>query len=181
MIAPRRIRWTFQSTPPSREATLPCNHVTIHFQISIHASLAGGDVDYRSAIRVAMKFQSTPPSREATACASCGCRPSGYFNPRLPRGRRLSRETLQTAALAGYFNPRLPRGRRPSAGRIAATTSAISIHASLAGGDEQGADIIQNLPNFNPRLPRGRRRQPIRIRLCQRHFNPRLPRGRRRH
>ena len=35
---------TFQSTPPSREATRPQFHHFFRARISIHASLAGGDI-----------------------------------------------------------------------------------------------------------------------------------------
>ena len=56
----------FQSTPPSREATLFAAGAEIALPISIHASLAGGD------------------SRQAPRGAGVE-----HFNPRLPRGRRL--------------------------------------------------------------------------------------------
>ena len=55
----------------------------------------------------------------------------------------------------------------------------ISIHASLAGGDEKAPDAGVPGTDFNPRLPRGRRRvrgSPI---IAGHYFNPRLPRGRR--
>ena len=100
-------------------------------------------------------FQSTPPSREATACGAIIPLPEGHFNPRLPRGRR--RRPIWRRSRPSYFNPRLPRGRRhtrairdlaaaqfqstpPSReatprGHVGRGKSAISIHASLAGGD----------------------------------------------
>ena len=57
------------------------------------------------------QFQSTPPSREATFPIMSAC------------------------AWVRHFNPRLPRGRRPNT-RVNRTARNISIHASLAGGDE---------------------------------------------
>ena len=81
---------------------------------------------------------------------------TSYFNPRLPRGRRLMPPALPPES--GNFNPRLPRGRRQgrsarcdtcslfqstSPSREATQTEygmpdavPISIHVSLAGGDE---------------------------------------------
>ena len=101
---------TFQSTPPSREATRISTSGIRPMTISIHASLAGGDLG---------------PARWPG--------PERYFNPRLPRGRRryvapaIGEIPLISihASLAGgdscwdmqimqprHFNPRLPRGRR---------------------------------------------------------------------
>ena len=56
----------FQSTPPLREATV--SNVKWHRTgfVSIHASLAGGDLVPDSTLYSAQMFQSTPPLREAT-------------------------------------------------------------------------------------------------------------------
>ena len=56
----------------------------------------------------------------------------------------------------------------------------ISIHASLAGGDYYTDGHLRGLRDFNPRLPRGRRRPHTLICSAHPYFNPRLPRGRRR-
>ena len=144
----------FQPTPPSREATYGDSK-----------NLFFGE------------FQPTPPSREATSNTARAYGSVWYFNPRLPRGRRLCRRLWSAhqmiisthASLAGgdsswriwqsiahYFNPRLPRGRRPWVFTLSFQTN-ISTHASLAGGDVY---IIEGNPlvyDFNPRLPRGRR------------------------
>ena len=100
----------FQSTPPSREATAAYSRVADRWPISIHASLAGGD-------------GRTGDARFA----------QWHFNPRLPRGRR---HTV-TPFLAQFsnFNPRLPRGRRLNRASPSRFLL-ISIHASLAGGDD---------------------------------------------
>ena len=100
----------FQSTPPSREATRCSGDVLFKSWISIHASLAGGDAHCRHCAGRSCAFQSTPPSREATASARTGPPRCSYFNPRLPRGRRLDIGHLILPIR--YFNPRLPRGRR---------------------------------------------------------------------
>ena len=168
----------FQSTPPSREAT----------------------VAQRFARETGL-FQSTPPSREATSASAAGFSAPPHFNPRLPRGRRHladlladqkpvfqstppSREATPIPAHGQapgkHFNPRLPRGRRPATTSAETAGTAISIHASLAGGDWLGcaatfaaqvisihaslaggdlcrAERTSPWDDFNPRLPRGRR------------------------
>ena len=167
----------FQSTPPSREATVKFKFPFFLEFISIHASLAGGDMH--------------------SSCAGCFQK---NFNPRLPRGRRLWVNFFTIdgvnisihASLAGgdssrrcahcrpaYFNPRLPRGRRLSILRASAKAARISIHASLAGGDAAKTIVLMVALNFNPRLPRGRRLRADSHPLHAAHFNPRLPRGRR--
>ena len=70
----RRKAWTrppegeeFQSTPPSRVATL-CSTAPIRVsEISIHTTLAGGDLAARRRSQCCSTFQSTPPSRVATS------------------------------------------------------------------------------------------------------------------
>ena len=148
------------------------------------------------------RFQSTPPLREATRKdlfnkrAYCNFNPrlpcgrrrgvNGYnilaglyFNPRLPCGRRRSLSSV--LGRQRHFNPRLPCGRRQSAMRITELpvfisihaslaggddfrdfppyTTAISIHASLAGGDWSLSSVLGRQRHFNPRLPCGRRHQ----------------------
>ena len=79
----------FQSTPPARGATVGVG-VSFYVQhISIHAPREGGD---ECLFRV----------RAATA----------YFNPRPPRGGRLSASGVPVSKYR-YFNPRPPRGGRP--------------------------------------------------------------------
>ena len=56
----------FQSTPPSREATSAVDDELLRAIISIHASLAGGDLTADELGCGITPFQSTPPSREAT-------------------------------------------------------------------------------------------------------------------
>ena len=146
--------------------------------ISIHASLAGGDILSLPRFASPITFQSTPPSREATKACSGDRAATQDFNPRLPRGRRPSLSA--SPGRPAYFNPRLPRGRRPATTSAETAGTAISIHASLAGGDWLGcaatfaaqvisihaslaggdlcrAERTSPWDDFNPRLPRGRR------------------------
>ena len=122
----------------------------------------------------------------------------GNFNPRTPRGVRLSAAVavpvyLQIsirAPLAGCdqgqlffnpyiqdFNPRTPRGVRQFAMDLNTFIHHISIRAPLAGCDENKK--IKGNPrfDFNPRTPRGVRLVRLnRVRDIP-DFNPRTPRG----
>ncbi len=157
--------------------------VDFHQPISIHASLAGGDDSHSSASSQSLlAFQSTPPSREATSVYSVPDRSMQYFNPRLPRGRRLLLIYLSVnicffisihASLAGGDRARLLpaapmtpifQSTPPSREATWSTpgtqypTIEISIHASLAGGDSVvRPGLSASDMDFNPRLPRGRR------------------------
>ena len=129
-----RTRGAFLSTPPSRVAT-EAIRVQVFFQnrfyprhprgwrlqsrslisfcinVSIHATLAGGDKNLKDKIDFAIVFLSTPPSRMATIPA---------FKP---------------PSSSSCFYPRHPRGWRPSSTSLLAFRIVVSIHATLAGGD----------------------------------------------
>ena len=108
----------FQSTPPSREATVARGYTRRSCRISIHASLAGGDARSRARARA-----------------------FPYFNPRLPRGRRLS-----SPAYLGIDDSISIHASLAGGDRLAGVERArlvISIHASLAGGDDRDlVDLI---------------------------------------
>ena len=121
----------FQSTHPARGATLRRRPVLPSQAISIHAPREGCDLAYL--------FSRWPP---------------GNFNPRTPRGVRLS--APMSTALLCHFNPRTPRGVR------------------LPLIPSQRAAIR----NFNPRTPRGvRPLRRVRRPAPRGDFNPRTPRG----
>ena len=101
----------FLSTPPSRVAThtdVPAFELR---QVSIHATLAGGDGSPAFSCSFAFKFLSTPPSRVATPKVGRCCLCAASFYPRHPRGWRRP-ESQRRRWLEG-----------------------VSIHATLAGGD----------------------------------------------
>ena len=79
--------------------------------VSIHATLAGGDCLPSSPNSSRTKFLSTPPSRVATTRKQRTHHDQSCFYPRHPRGWRL--------------------GNR----KLIFTSSYVSIHATLAGGD----------------------------------------------
>ncbi len=82
-------------------------------------------------------FQSTRPARGATRQRSDWPRTYGRFNPRAPRGARLTRAEI------------LERG------------SEVSIHAPRAGRDRTSPELQADQACFNPRAPRGARRQSL--------------------
>ena len=104
----------FQSTHPARGATLRRRPVLPSQAISIHAPREGCDLAYL--------FSRWPP---------------GNFNPRTPRGVRLS--APMSTALLCHFNPRTPRGVR-------------------RGCPSSGTHCTRY---FNPRTPRGVRQQTL--------------------
>ena len=148
----------FQSTPPSREATVDGPGCESRVGVSIHAPLTGGDSLPPFPLHRAPVFQSTPPSREATCLVSDVTCLTRSFNPRPPHGRRLwtgrvaragwgfqstppSREATRPHTflppLLSRFNPRPPHGRRQTPPRQLRTPRGVSIHAPLTGGDRK--------------------------------------------
>ena len=124
-------------------------------------------------------FQSTCPARGTTIPIFAQYSVVCNFNPRAPRGARLTIQPRVTGAVS-YFNPRAPRGARPSPpipGRRdisisihvpreghdmitrhhQQTSRDISIHVPREGHDHNYHQDSKRLPNFNPRAPRGAR------------------------
>ena len=83
------------------------------------------------------RFQSTLSARRATLVCTTFTSVLYYFNPRSPRGERLSFGRFAKCRFR-YFNPRSPRGERPCGLTFCA---------------------VEGI-NFNPRSPRGER-QPL--------------------
>ena len=118
-------------------------------------SPCGERLRLRSARVKVLQFQSTLPLRGATICSlACGWRWMN-FNPRSPCGeRRMPGKQVMAAA---KFQSTLPlRGATPA--RIKGKQrEAISIHAPLAGSDEQRLHKVRKAEHFNPRSPCGER------------------------
>ena len=120
----------FQSTPPSRVATFKFTDLKVTFLISIHTTLAGVDTPIRT----------IPYSHP-------------NFNPHHPRGWRLARSPTDIGDKIFQSTP-------PS--RVATDKSVrkerdkkISIHTTLAGGDDNCDVSACSLFYFNPHHPRG--------------------------
>ena len=192
----------FQSTRPSRGATVFHQKNYQQQGISIHAPLAGRDRAMICARLISKLFQSTRPSRGATGTSRLFWDDNDISIHAPLAGRdRLNHVVPPPAA---YFNPRAPRGaRREEFDRLAAIVG-ISIHAPLAGRDALFCNFRPCFWNFNPRAPRGARLCVMRLKSVplgfqstrpsrgatdhgpapwspnSRYFNPRAPRGARR-
>ena len=120
----------FQSTHPLRGATMWELTKIYDESISIHAPLAGCDLNL--VIRVKNLY---------------------HFNPRTPRGVRPS-IYVNCADIPSFQSTHPSRGatrqlRKFTSRRI------ISIHAPLAGCDKVRTDFARRHQHFNPRTPRG--------------------------
>ena len=85
-------------------------------------------------------FLSTPPSRVATNMIIHDGNGMKSFYPRHPRGWRHSTRKGMNQALFCFY-PRHPRGWRQSKSYWNSHDIAVSIHATLAGGDFIGRHI----------------------------------------
>ena len=103
--------------------------------ISIHTTLAGGDVCWtaRGIVNV-LTFQSTPPSRVATIKFSFSLAEFVISIHTTLAGGDLGVQCLLYTSTRN-FNPHHPRGWRPLCIAAVFRSRAISIHTTLAGGD----------------------------------------------
>ena len=131
----------------------------IQEDISIHASHAGCDRQFRYCYTYCTLFQSTHPMRDATQIRSCfRILFSRYFNPRIPCGMRHELEYHQDITTK-YFNPRIPCGMRPVVKvRVARLVPFQSTHPMRDATTREMINRVNNF-NFNPRIPCGMRRQ----------------------
>ena len=103
-------------------------------------------------------FQSTPPARGATQLNQGGIITTCHFNPRPPRGGRLSSphfiKKLQT------FQSTPPARGATVWASACVEMFTISIHAPREGGDNLCCFGVARHDDFNPRPPRGGRLRP---------------------
>ena len=172
-------RSLFQSTHPSRGATVLRPRRAYMMGISIHAPLAGCDTAPPAGGGIRAKFQSTHPSRGATLhftdkrigiqisihAPLAGCdspwilkhTKNVNFNPRTPRGvRRLSRIAIKRSSKFQSTHPSRGATCPPQRG---GHPCKISIHAPLAGCDQFTIQPRARGGHFNPRTPRGVRQE----------------------
>ena len=124
----------FQSTPPARGATPAESYIIPETDISIHAPREGGD-----------SIAATPVSAHEN------------FNPRPPRGGRLSSDIVKIPASGFQSTP--PARGATSYRYTNQLDNPISIHAPREGGDRESKDNNSIPKDFNPRPPRGGRQQ----------------------
>ena len=149
------LKYSFQSTPPARGATLSWprrrsrksnfnprpprggRHPALQILaqkggISIHAPREGGDIGMELSDQ--------------------------YFDISIHAPREGGDVAVSSAfSIAPYFNPRPPRGGRRYVARMPALIDRISIHAPREGGDARNLQKLHLLRHFNPRPPRGGR------------------------
>ena len=116
----------FLSTPPSRVATHAGFGKTCRrLRVSIHATLAGGDVDkiFNVGRRSGVSIHATLAGGDQFLRAGC-------------RGGLC-------------FYPRHPRGWRQAAGPVDVSGVEVSIHATLAGGDNEMLYDSVMMPNVS--------------------------------
>ena len=146
----------FQSTLPAREATSGSGQIMCPGRISIHASCKGSD-------------------------HSAGwCRyPGQYFNPRFPRGKRLS--SPDNCFRNTDISIHASRGGSDTRRYVAIMTST-AFQSTLPAGEATALGFVAGyvVGDFNPRFPRGKRRYSLRPDHRKDYFNPRFPRGKRR-
>ena len=124
----------FLSTPPSRVATQPGIYLFERTDVSIHATLAGGDQMHTHILELWLEFLSTPPSRVATNVCADFCWHGGVsIHATLAGGDTIVMKTVVQDGRCFY--PRHPRGWRLSSRWEQQRFFRVSIHATLAGGD----------------------------------------------
>ena len=125
--------------------------------ISIHAPLAGSDPAALDKAQLQWLFQSTLPSRGATRVVHA-LRPTGVdFNPRSPRGERLT--SLCHAPASARFQSTLPsRGATTTSGG-GDTNVVFQSTLPSRGATSFSAGCGRGCMYFNPRSPRGERQQ----------------------
>ena len=100
-------------------------------------------------------FQSTRPSRGATGTIRAAITGRRSFQSTRP-SRGATGVIFKLVDLVKFQSTRPSRGATHCACTTGAT-SGISIHAPLAGRDQERADGLEHRLDFNPRAPRGAR------------------------
>ena len=164
----------FQSTHPLRGATASVLYTRFTMIISIHAPLAGCDLEQRlskggNKISIHAPLAGCDRSVGAPAC------PSTYFNPRTPCGVRPKPKDNQCRY--SNFNPRTPCGVRHQLKELQLWFQEFQSTHPLRGATRANALPVLFERNFNPRTPCGVRLSTVSGEKYVRDFNPRTPCG----
>ena len=148
-------RVVFQSTPSARRATVAVDAGQKQILISIHALREESDQALAYAVGRQVEFQSTPSARRATWTHLQKLFTVVNFNPRPPRGERLSAVVTIDAAVKFQSTP---SARRATVAYAAlGGPQLISIHALREESDPLPPGPAAEHKDFNPRPPRGER------------------------
>ena len=148
-----------------------------HFLISIHAPREGGDTFPGFRTLASSAFQSTPPARGATVKHIERRCYADHFNPRPPRGGRLS--VLKIKPTMALFQSTPPARGATHKRRGPQKINRISIHAPREGGDPTRPSSDDQYRYISIHAPREGGDQGPRTKHRQQdtNFNPRPPRG----
>ena len=137
----------FLSTPPSRVATLCSYVVSTTLSVSIHATLAGGDGFRCAEIGLRFKFLSTPPSRVATNGKRAYTQIVRKFLSTPPS--RVATVCTNGAERTFYVSIHATlAGGDDTTKYVYVTYYIVSIHATLAGGDFFASDRMTGRLSF---------------------------------
>ena len=142
--------------------------------IPIHAPREGERPHRSRAARMARWISIHAPREGSDGTPSAPLRTSLDFNPRSPRGERL---TMPSCTLIVWrFQSTLPaRGATCKLTTLDHNIQNISIHAPREGSDDKSRLGSSTGSHFNPRSPRGERRKQILMRKRQLGFQSTLP------
>ena len=144
--------------------------------VSIHATLAGGDVTSGACIISPSTFLSTPPSRVATMLKLCIFMLALSFYPRHPRGWRRPRSKVRLFQC--WFLSTPPSRVATRADFFQRPRVVVAIHATLAGGDVVVSADLSKSNSFLSTPPSRVATTPCSIaQSSPKRFYPRHPRG----
>ncbi len=134
----------------------PVGYLSNHWitPISIHTTLAGGDVSHMIEYKAGKRFQSTPPSRVATTVLLCEMHPEFGFQS-TPPSRVATFEPQGSVAAMSRFQSTPPSRVATQDWMGGVLAIRISIHTTLAGGDIVQIISVLLRSHFNPHHPRG--------------------------
>ena len=133
----------FQSTHPARGATAGGPEVRRSKHISIHAPREGCDQGVGVMLAKTAEFQSTHPARGATTRTSTAQANVRFQSTHPARGATAHKRDHARRIL--YFNPRTPRGVRLTLPTARAPQNTISIHAPREGCDQDIHPLLRDM------------------------------------
>ena len=133
----------FQSTHPARGATAGGPEVRRSKHISIHAPREGCDQGVGVVLTKTAEFQSTHPARGATTRTSTAQANVRFQSTHPARGATAHKRDHARRIL--YFNPRTPRGVRLTLPTARAPQNTISIHAPREGCDQDIHPLLRDM------------------------------------
>ena len=166
----------FQSTHPTRGATLRQFSSHSPPSISIHAPHKGVRCGGRRFVALRLLFQSTHPTR---GCDIAGKFIEGHSDISIHAPHKgMRRNSQNNASRARHFNPRTPQGDATHMPRKMREWAEISIHAPRKGMRLLVSEYKYTMGRISIHAPRkGMRHLTVQFTVLEEHFNPRTPQG----